>query len=76
MEASLQAFGLENSGLGRRVLKPLSRLRKRAGKIRDMDVLTSYANATALFNCWNTSEHNAASTPENFIRHHDKGVPN
>jgi CHAD domain-containing protein len=43
MEASLQAFGLENSGLGRRVLKPLSRLRKRAGKIRDMDVLTSYA---------------------------------
>ena len=43
MEATLQAFGLENSGLGRRVLKPLSRLRKRAGKIRDMDVLTTYA---------------------------------
>jgi CHAD domain-containing protein len=43
MEATLNAFGLENRGLGRRVLKPLSRLRKRAGKVRDMDVLTSYA---------------------------------
>ena len=43
MEATLQAFALENSGLGRRVLKPLSRLRKRAGKVRDMDVLTTYA---------------------------------
>jgi CHAD domain-containing protein len=43
MEATLQAFGLENSGLARRVLKPLSRLRKCAGKVRDMDVLTSYA---------------------------------
>jgi len=43
METTLEAFRLENSGLGRRVLKPLSRLRKRAGKVRDMDVLTSYA---------------------------------
>ena len=43
MEATLQAFGLENSGLGRRVLKPLSRLRKRAEKVRDLDVLTTYA---------------------------------
>ena len=43
MEATLQAFGLESSRLGRGVLKPLSRLRNRAGKIRDMDVLTSYA---------------------------------
>ena len=43
MEATLQAFGLDNSGLGQHVLKPLSRLHKRAGKIRDMDVLTTYA---------------------------------
>jgi len=43
MEGTLQSFGLENSGSRRRVLKPLSRLRKRAGKIRDMDVLTTYA---------------------------------
>jgi len=48
MEATLNAFGLEDSGLGRRVLKPLSRLRKRAGKVRDMDVLTSYAASVAV----------------------------
>jgi CHAD domain-containing protein len=50
VEATLQAFGLENSRLGRRVLKPLSRLRKRAGKIRDMDVLTSYAGSVDIEN--------------------------
>lgn len=43
MEATLQAFGLDHGRLGRRILKPLSRLRKRAGKVRDMDVLTAYA---------------------------------
>lgn len=43
MEATLQAFGLDSARKGRRVLKPLSRMRKRAGNIRDMDVLTSYA---------------------------------
>ena len=66
MEATLNAFGLEDSGLGRRVLKLLSRLRKRAGKVRDMDVLTSY----------NISEHNGASTPKNSIRLRDRMVPN
>jgi len=43
IEATLQAFGLDAARNGRRVLKPLSRLRKCAGKIRDMDVFTSYA---------------------------------
>jgi len=43
LEANLEAFGMDGSRLGKRVLKPLSRFRKRAGKIRDMDVLTSYA---------------------------------
>lgn len=43
MEATLQAFGLDSARTGRSVLKPLSRMRRRAGKIRDMDVLTSYA---------------------------------
>ena len=43
LEANLEAFGMGGSRLGKRVLKPLSRFRKRAGKIRDMDVLTSYA---------------------------------
>lgn len=45
MESTLEAFALANTGAGRRVLKPLSRLRKRAGKIRDMDVLTAYATS-------------------------------
>jgi CHAD domain-containing protein len=44
LESTLQAFGLDSSRNGRRVLKPLARLRKRAGKIRDMDVLIGYAS--------------------------------
>jgi len=43
LEANLEAFGMDGTRLGKSVLKPLSRFRKRAGKIRDMDVLTSYA---------------------------------
>jgi CHAD domain-containing protein len=43
LEANLEAFGLDSGRMGRRILKPLSRLRKRAGKVRDMDVLTNYA---------------------------------
>lgn len=43
LEAYLEAFGMDGSRVGKRVMKPLSRFRKRAGKIRDMDVLTSYA---------------------------------
>lgn len=42
MEATLQAFALDATGFGRRILKPLSRLRKRAGRVRDMDVFTAY----------------------------------
>lgn len=45
MEAILQAFALDRSRIGHRLLKPLVRLRKRAGKLRDMDVLTSYATS-------------------------------
>ena len=42
-EAILHAFAMDSSGIGRRTLKPLAKLRKRAGKVRDMDVLTAYA---------------------------------
>lgn len=45
LEATLRAFQLDTDAVGRRVLKSLSRLRKRAGKIRDMDVLTAYASS-------------------------------
>ena len=44
LESTLQAFGLESSRNGHRILKPLARLRKRAGKIRDMDVLIGYTS--------------------------------
>lgn len=45
MEATLESFGLDHAPLGRRVLKPLTGLRKRAGKVRDMDVLTAYSSS-------------------------------
>jgi CHAD domain-containing protein len=41
LEAMLQA--MDPSQSRRKVLKELSKLRKRAGKVRDMDVLTGYA---------------------------------
>ena len=46
IEATINAFSLDSKGAGRRILKPLSRVRKRAGKVRDMDVLTEFAAAT------------------------------
>lgn len=42
LEAALQAIDLDRTRRGRRILKPLARVRKRAGKVRDMDVLTGY----------------------------------
>jgi CHAD domain-containing protein len=44
LEASVQALSLDSRGNERRVLKHVGRLRKRAGKVRDMDVLISYAS--------------------------------
>jgi CHAD domain-containing protein len=43
MEANLQAVGLEHTRSGRRLLKTIAPIRKRAGKVRDMDVLTEFA---------------------------------
>ncbi|MCU1300491.1 MAG: hypothetical protein JWQ87_775 [Candidatus Sulfotelmatobacter sp.] len=42
IEAMLQSLSLNSGNKCRRILKELSRLRKRAGKVRDMDVLTDY----------------------------------
>jgi CHAD domain-containing protein len=44
LEANLKAFGLGSASIGASILKPLVRLRERAGKVRDMDVLTGYAS--------------------------------
>src|SRR4051812_12215695 len=44
-EAMSEALSLEGQRVDKTLLKGLGRLRKRAGKVRDMDVLTSYASA-------------------------------
>lgn len=43
LETSFHVLSLASRGNERRILKHVARLRKRAGKVRDMDVLTSYA---------------------------------
>jgi CHAD domain-containing protein len=43
-EAMFKAFSLNSRGLRKSLLNDLGRLRKRAGKVRDMDVLTGYAS--------------------------------
>ena len=42
IEATLWALSLDSRHNCRRILKEISRLRKRAGNVRDMDVLTDY----------------------------------
>jgi len=44
VEASLQALMLENTGKGRKALKAVNPIRKRAGEVRDMDVLSELAS--------------------------------
>jgi CHAD domain-containing protein len=43
LEATLSALSLEQRGEAKRLLRDISRVRKRAGKVRDMDVLTAFA---------------------------------
>jgi CHAD domain-containing protein len=43
LEATLTALKLDRKRRGKRVLKTLAPLRRRAGRVRDMDVLTSFA---------------------------------
>lgn len=42
IEATIHSLSLDSGQNGRRVRKQISKLRKRAGKVRDMDVLTDY----------------------------------
>jgi len=44
LEAMFGALALDQYGFKKAVLKDLSRLRKRAGRVRDMDVLLGYAS--------------------------------
>jgi CHAD domain-containing protein len=43
IEATLGALSLDSNHNGRQLLKSLSRIRKNTGRVRDMDVLISYA---------------------------------
>ncbi len=45
LEAIVAALSLDTSGNVKDLLNDLSRVRKRAGKVRDMDVLTAYAGS-------------------------------
>src|SRR5438552_3075810 len=45
-ETTVDALGLSTGNNEKRLLRRLSRVRKRAGKVRDMDVLISHALAT------------------------------
>ena len=47
-EAAFEALALDEQGIRKSVLKNLRRCRKRAGKVRDMDVLTDYASTVRL----------------------------
>jgi CHAD domain-containing protein len=44
IEAALEALAPNGEGFSKAVMKDLRRCRKRAGKVRDMDVLTNYAS--------------------------------
>ena len=43
-EAMFNAMSLDAHGIGKSVLKDLGRIRRRAGKVREMDVLTGFAS--------------------------------
>ncbi len=47
LEALLFAFTLDREPSGQRLLKSLARIRKRAGKVRDMDVIMVFATGLA-----------------------------
>ena len=47
VEATLFAFSLDQKRAGKRLLKAVTPVRKRAGRVRDMDVLTGFASTLA-----------------------------
>src|ERR1700694_4920477 len=47
-EAIFEALSLDAQGIEKSILKHLGRLRKYGGKVRDMDILTSYASTVHL----------------------------
>ena len=47
-EAAFEALSPDARGVGKSLMKDLRRCRKRAGRVRDMDVLTQYASSVYL----------------------------
>jgi CHAD domain-containing protein len=47
-EAAMQALALDSDDNERRLLRALAKLRRRAGKVRDLDVLTGYVAAVKI----------------------------
>src|SRR4051812_1977598 len=50
IEAVLEVLSLEPDGKHSSIIKPLGRIRKRAGKVRDIDVLTGFASSVHVQN--------------------------
>jgi CHAD domain-containing protein len=50
IEANLKAVGFEGTRTGHRLLKTISPIRRRAGKVRDMDVLSEFAAELSIEN--------------------------
>jgi len=48
LESALYALSLDSNGNEQRLLKSVKRIRKRAGRIRDMDVLTAHVCSVKL----------------------------
>ena len=48
IEAAMQAIGLDEKREGRSLLKAVAPIRKSAGKVRDMDVLTGFASTLVM----------------------------
>ena len=47
IEATIHSLSLDSGQNGKRVWKQIAKLRKRAGKVRDMDVLTDYLSGVS-----------------------------
>lgn len=78
IEALLPALSLDSGSNAKHMLKQTSKLRRQAGKVRDMDVLSAYVSdmpkqgtkrlRSLAFTCLNISELSVGSKPRSFTR--------
>ena len=67
VEATLQAVGSDQTKSGRHLLKSITPIRKRAGKVRDMDVLTELASQLVMEN--RNSDQRFGEAPVQLLQH-------